>query len=68
MGTSERSVHGGGPGKQAYLILIEESAPPTDAQGPISRADAATGGGLQRASEEINRYWLEIAHRKEDRE
>ncbi|EXJ58031.1 hypothetical protein A1O7_05454 [Cladophialophora yegresii CBS 114405] len=24
-GTSEQNVHGGGPGKQAYLVLIEES-------------------------------------------
>ena len=65
MGTSERKVHGGGPGKQAYLLLIEETLPPTDDQSPISRADAAIGGDIQRESEECNKYWLEIAHRKE---
>ncbi len=68
METSERTVHGGGPGKQAYLILIEESSPPTAAHGPVRRADAAVGSGVKRTSEEINRYWLEIAHRKEDKQ
>ncbi|ETI27435.1 hypothetical protein G647_09625 [Cladophialophora carrionii CBS 160.54] len=68
MGTSERKVHGGGPGKQAYLVLIEESLPPSEAQSPIDRADSAIGGNIRRLSEECNKYWLEIAHRKEDKQ
>jgi hypothetical protein len=63
--TSERKVHGGGPGKQRYLVLIEEFLPPqTDENNNIKRADDALGGEVQRQSEECSRYWLEVAHTK----
>ena len=65
--TSERKVHGGGPGKQRYLVLIEEFLPPaTDKSNTITSTDAAVGGGRQRQSEECTRYWLEIAHTKKE--
>jgi hypothetical protein len=63
MGTSESKVHGGGPGKQNYLVLIEEFLPPSETQDAIASADDQTGD-LHRESEEIGRYWLEIAHTK----
>jgi hypothetical protein len=64
MGTSERNVHGGGPGKQAFLVFIEQTLPPTAEQCPIARADKALGGPVQRESEQRNNFWLEIAHTK----
>lgn len=63
MATSERKVHGGGPGKQTYLVLIEESVPPTAETDPVRRADAVLGGGVQRENEDCQKYWLEMAHR-----
>ena len=65
MGTRERKVHGGGAGKQRYLVMIEESLPPKGDQTVISRADAATGGNIpRRENEDCNQYWLEFAFRK----
>lgn len=64
MGTSESKVHGGGPGKQTYLVLVEEFLPPKQEGGPISAGDAAIGGASKRSSEDIKSYWLEIAHTK----
>jgi hypothetical protein len=61
--TSERKIYGGGPGKQAYLILIEQSAPPNSVGDPINRADVALGVHIRRTNEEHGMYWLEIAHR-----
>ena len=63
--TSERKIYGGGPGKQAYLILIEQFLPPDRVGDPIKRGDAALGAHVQRADEESSMYWLEIAHKKE---
>ncbi|RFU34884.1 hypothetical protein B7463_g1465, partial [Scytalidium lignicola] len=67
MATNERKVHGGGPGKQRYLVLIEESLPPKAADHTvISRADAAIGGNAlpQRENEVCEQFWLEFARRK----
>jgi hypothetical protein len=57
--TSERKIYGGGPGKQAYLVFVELSAPP-DAD-VMSRADSTVG--VTRDNDELGKYWLEIAHR-----
>ncbi len=69
MATSERKIYGGGPGEQAYLILIERSALPPphcggddDDDDAVRRGDEALGGGIRRANEERGVYWLEIAH------
>jgi len=65
--TSERKVHGGGPGKQRYLVLIEESEPlATDEDNNIKRADDASGEDVQRQNEECSRYWLEVSHTKNE--
>jgi len=65
IGTSERKVHGGGPGKQTYLVLIEESLPPSTNQSVIKKADAAMDGNApRREDEECNQYWLEFMLRK----
>jgi hypothetical protein len=65
MATNERKVHGGGPGKQRYLVLIEESLPPKADHTVISRADEAMGANApQRENEDCNQYWLEFARRK----
>lgn len=64
MGTSEKKVHGGGPGKQAYLILIEQFLPPSRDNDVVARADADIGQVPRRSSEERREYWLEIAHTK----
>lgn len=66
METSESKVHGGGPGKQKYLVLIEETLPPADNKNPVSHADAAIGGDGQRLSEDVHKYWLEIAHSRQE--
>lgn len=66
MGTSEKAVHGGGPGKQTYLVLIEEFLPPKADGEAASVGDAAIGGSVQRSSEERSSYWLEIAHTKDE--
>lgn len=67
MGTSERNVHGGGPGKQAYLVLIEQFLPPSGTVDVVDRGDAALGSPVRRDSEERREYWLEIAHTKHER-
>jgi len=65
MATNERQVHGGGPGKQRYLILIEEPLPPREDHTVISQADAVMGVNVpQRENEDCNQYWLEFALRK----
>jgi hypothetical protein len=65
MATNERKVHGGGPGKQRYLVLIEESLPSKADDTVISRTDAAIGGNApQRENEDCSQYWLEFARRK----
>jgi hypothetical protein len=66
MGTKEKAVHGGGPGKQTYLVLIEEFLPPSEARDPVSAGDAAVGGVVKRSSEERRSYWLEVAHTKNE--
>lgn len=63
LGTSERKIYGGGPGKQAYLFMIELSVPPERVEDLAKRGDAALGTGVPRANEERGTYWLEIAHR-----
>ena len=63
--TSERKVHGGGPGKQKYFVLVESSLPPKADHTVISRVDAALGGNVpQRENEDCEEYWLEFALRK----
>jgi len=66
MATSERKIYGGGPGKQAYFLLIEQSAPPKSDSicEPILQGDSTPGAHAQRANEEYGLYWLEIAHKK----
>jgi hypothetical protein len=59
--TSERKIYGGGPGKQAYLVMIEQNLPPDQLPDPIAAGDAAFTA--RRDSEERGTYWLEIAHR-----
>jgi hypothetical protein len=59
--TSERKIYGGGPGKQDYLIMIEQALPPDQLPDPIAAGDAAFKA--RRDSEEHATYWLEIAHR-----
>jgi len=59
--TSERKIYGGGPGKQAYLVLVEQMLPPDRIPDPIAAGDAAFSA--RRDSEERGTYWLEIAHR-----
>lgn len=66
MATSERKIYGGGPGKQAYLLLIEQSAPPDRVDDAVRRGDDALGAVIQRANEEKRLYWLEIAHRAKE--
>lgn len=67
MATSERKIYGGGPGKQVYLVLIEQSALPNRDVGDendddaVRRGDAALGAEMRRANEEKRGYWLEIA-------
>lgn len=67
MKTSEREIYGGGPGKQVYLVLIEQSASPEREAGgdedAVRRGDMALRKGMgQRANEVRRGYWLEIAH------
>jgi hypothetical protein len=65
LATNERKVHGGGPGKQKYLVLIEESLPPKADHTVTSRTDAAIGGNApRRENEDCSQYWLEFARRK----
>jgi hypothetical protein len=59
--TSERKIYGGGPGKQAYLVMIEQTLPPDQIPDPIAAGDTAFSA--RRESEERGIYWLEIAHR-----
>lgn len=59
--TSERKIYGGGPGKQAYLVMIEQALPPDQIPDPIAAGDSAFSA--RRESEERGSYWLEIAHR-----
>lgn len=71
LATSERKIYGGGPGKQVYLLLIEQSlSPDRDVSGDddaVSRGDAALGKEVrQRVNEERRGYWLEIAHLKKE--
>ncbi|ETN38563.1 uncharacterized protein HMPREF1541_06600 [Cyphellophora europaea CBS 101466] len=61
---AENRFHGGGPGTQAYLALIEESLPPEEASDPVKAGDAALEGDVGRVDEECNRYWLEVVHTK----
>jgi hypothetical protein len=61
LATSERKIYGGGPGKQAYLVMIEQTLPPDQIPDPIAAGDAAFSA--PRDSEERGTYWLEIAHR-----
>ena len=63
IGTSERKIYGGGPGKQAYLLLIELSMPPERCADAVYRGDETTGTHTRRANEERDTYWLEIAHK-----
>lgn len=58
--TSERKIYGGGPGKQAYLVMIEQTLPPERLPDPVAAGDAVVAA--PRASEERGTYWLEIAH------
>jgi hypothetical protein len=62
--TSERKIYGGGPGKQAYLIMIEQTLPPERLPDPVAAGDAVCSA--PRGDEERNTYWLEIAHRVAD--
>jgi hypothetical protein len=66
MGTSESKVHGGGPGKQTYLVLIEQSLPHIETGSAIAHADSQTKERVQRGSEQIGEYWLEMAHTKRE--
>jgi hypothetical protein len=66
MGTSESKVHGGGPGKQTYLVFIEQSLPPNETEDAVTFGDAQIINVL-RQSEEVGRYWLEMAHVKRER-
>ncbi len=59
--TSERKIYGGGPGKQAYFALIEQSLPPERLPDPIAAGDAARA--VRRADEQRGSYWLEMALR-----
>lgn len=62
--TSERKIYGGGPGKQAYLVMIEQTLPPDRLPDPVAAGDAACAAPRQ--DEERGAYWLEIAHRIAD--
>ncbi|KAK5949617.1 hypothetical protein OHC33_009424 [Knufia fluminis] len=66
MATSERKVHGGGPGKQTYLVLIEQSRSPASGNGPVTRGDAAVSGDIRRTHEQCHQYWLEMVHQKDE--
>lgn len=67
MATSERRIYGGGPGKQVYLLLIEQSKPPDRFGDAVGRGDAALGKDVvQRVNEEMGLYWLEIAYRAKE--
>jgi hypothetical protein len=59
--TSERKIYGGGPGKQAYLVMIEQALPPDQLPDPIAAGDIAYAA--RRENEERETYWLEIARR-----
>ena len=68
--TSERKIYSGGPGKQAYLLLVEHPAPP-DLQAEGHHLDAVTrcgdaalhtSGLTKRLNEECGAYWLEMAY------
>lgn len=59
--TSERKIYGGGPGKQAYLVLVEHTLPPERLPDPIAAGDVAQA--LRRADEKRGSYWLEMALR-----
>ncbi len=60
--TSERAIYGGGPGKQAFVALIEFSGPPQD--DPIAAADTEHPNVAQsRLDAETETFWLEVAHR-----
>lgn len=61
--TSERKIYGGGPGKQVYLALIEQTLPPSEGQDAIALGDSALHIPFVRTNEELGRYWLEIAHK-----
>lgn len=65
LATNERKVHGGGPGKQKYLILIEESLPRKANDGIVAQTDRILGGNApRRENDDCNQYWLEFARRK----
>jgi len=60
--TSERAIYGGGPGKQAFVALIEFSAPP--GADPIAAGDAVEPHVSEsRRDAETETFWLEVAHR-----
>lgn len=61
--TSERKIYGGGPGKQAYLALIEQTPKPSPALDVIAEGDKVLTPSYPRANEACGIYWLEIAHR-----
>lgn len=63
--TSERAIYGGGPGRQAFLALIEFDMPPDEAALPEAAADrAAPGLADARLHPVTETFWLEIAHDK----
>ena len=75
--TSERKIYSGGPGKQAYLLLIEHAVPPSpplpsETDGIVGDAirygDAALVASphVRRANEERSVYWLEIAYQAKE--
>lgn len=62
LATSERAIYGGGPGRQAFVALIEFAAPPQD--DPVAAADRAVPEVAQgRRGDETETFWLEVAHR-----
>lgn len=66
LATSENKLHGGGPGKQKYLVLIEQLLPPDQTDDPIAAGDAALRGPVRRTDEVCNKYWLETVHTKDE--
>ena len=66
LANTENKLHGGGPGKQKYLVLVEQFLPPEQTSDPIRAGDASLAEPVRRTDEERNQYWLEVVHTKDE--
>ena len=62
LATSERKIYGGGPGKQAYLAMVEMALPLDGIADPLLAGDAAVKGAVVRENDERGNYWLENSY------